>query len=307
MKTVTAYISAIPSAHKSPHKIEILKRFIQGVNLSGDRGNEYVGYDVRDSDTAIIQGWVHEGSPNVPHLTLRKNVHKWMTKRNRHVIIADSNLFNYKLGKLHHMQYLRYSLNGVFPTTGSYFQDNPDPERWKQISKDLDITLKDWNTNGNHILICTQRNGGWSMKGLNVMHWVEQTVNELKKYTDRPIIVRGHPGDKNARVYLNQSQKKSWRVSTNESILDDFKNAKAVITYNSSPGVAGAIEGIPVFVTDPNPRVSQAYEVSNHSLTDIENPKTFDRQSWIEKLSMCHWKFEELSNGSAWRFMRNYI
>ena len=33
----------------------------------------------------------------------------------------------------------------------------------------------------------------------------------------------------------------------------------------------------------------------------------FDRQEWIEGLAMSHWKFDELRNGEAWEFMRNYV
>jgi hypothetical protein len=32
-----------------------------------------------------------------------------------------------------------------------------------------------------------------------------------------------------------------------------------------------------------------------------------DRQKWIERLSMCHWKFDELRSGEAWQFFRKYI
>ena len=42
-------------------------------------------------------------------------------------------------------------------------------------------------------------------------------------------------------------------------------------------------------------------------ILDIENPKTFDRQHWVEKLSMCHWKFEELKNGAAWTHIKQYM
>jgi hypothetical protein len=84
-------------------------------------------------------------------------------------------------------------------------------------------------------------------------------------------------------------------------------NAWATITYNSSPGVASAIEGIPLFVTDPNPKISQASDVANTDLSQIEAPQTFERQEWVEKLSMSHWNFQELSNGSAWKFMRDYV
>jgi hypothetical protein len=303
MTTVISYLAGVPSAHKSPHKIEVLKRFIDGVNVAGDRGIAHSGNNILSADVAVIQGWVHDGSPNTPHLILRKNVSKNI--QNKHTVIIDSNLFNYK-DKNHPIHYSRYSLDGVFPTTGNYFGNNPDPQRWQQISRDLGINLKDWRTTGNHILICTQRNGGWSMKGLNVSQWLEKTVDEIKKYSNRPIIVRGHPGDKSAKSYL-KSKLGRYTVSTNEHILDDFKNAWAVVTYNSTPGVAASIEGIPAFITDPVPQTSQAYSVANYDLSKIENPDLKDRQAWIEKLAMCHWNFNELSNGTAWQHIKKYI
>jgi hypothetical protein len=97
------------------------------------------------------------------------------------------------------------------------------------------------------------------------------------------------------------------RVSTNEHILQDFVNCWAVVTYNSSPGVAAAIEGIPVFITDPVAEVSQAYDIGNTKLKNIEKPRLLDRQKWIEKISMCHWNFEEIKSGKAWKHMRNYV
>ena len=301
---VVAYLSGVPSPQKSPHKVEVLKRFIEGVNVCGDIGIAHSLKNLVNCDVGVIQGWVHSGSPNSPHLNLRRQVSK--NTSNKHTIIVDSNLFNYNVGKFHPAHYSRYSMDGVFPTTGNYFSNTVDPKRWIQISNDLNIELKDWKTNGEHILLACQRNNGWSMGGFSVIDWIKHTVTEIRKYSDRPIIVRGHPGDQNAQKYLAQTGV-NWKVSTNEKIVDDFKNAWATITYNSSPGVASAIEGIPVFVTDPNPKISQAYDVANTDISQIENPKTFERQQWIERLSMCHWKFEELSNGSAWTHMKRYV
>ena len=301
---VVSYIAGVPSPQKSPHKTEVLRRFVEGVLKKGDIGIAHAGRNLIESDVGVIQGWVHSQSPNTPHLVLRRNVSK--NTHNKNTIIIDSNLFNYNLGKLYHKHYSRYSMNGVFPTTGNYFTDNVDPNRWKQISSDLQISIKDWRSNGKHILLACQRNGGWSMGSYSVVDWVKNTVDELRKYTDRPIIVRGHPGDKNAMRYLSQ-RGVDWKLSRKEKITDDFNKAWATVTYNSSPGVASAIEGIPVFVTDPNPKVSQAYKVANTDLSTIESPKFFERQQWLEELSMCHWKFEELSDGSAWSHIREHI
>jgi hypothetical protein len=305
MKTVVAYLRGVPSPQKSPHKIEILKRFVEGVSRTGDRGIMHDSENIIPADIAVIQGWVHEGSPNSPHLRLRRSVADFQKKNHKNTIIADSNLFNYKDNN-HPKKYLRYSMDGVFPTTGNYFWDDPDPQRWRQISQDLSVTLKDWRTKGNHILICTQRNGGWSMKGLPVTSWLDYVVSEIKKHSDRPIVVRGHPGDKDAAKYLKDKPGK-YIVSRNQNILDDFRSSWAVVNYNSTPAVAASIEGIPAFITDPEPRTSQAYPVANLDLSKLESPELKDRQSWIERLAMCHWHFDELSDGSAWQHMKKFI
>lgn len=301
---VVSYLAGVPSPHKSPHKVEVLKRFVDGVNKAGDTGIAHSGRGLVQSDVAVIQGWVHQGSPNTPHLLLRKQVADTQKAKGKRTIIVDSNLFNYTGIEVPH--YSRYSMDGIFPTTGSYFWDHSvDPKRWEQIQKHYGISLKPYRKSGNHILICLQRNGGWSMKGLNVPQWLNETVKKIKKISDRPIVVRGHPGDKGVRGYLKPS--KDYTISNSASILQDFNNAWAVVTYNSSPGVAAAIEGIPTFVLDPQPETSQAFAVSNKELGKIETPLEFDREEWIQKISMCHWHFDELSNGTAWRHMRKFI
>lgn len=297
MKAV-AYLAGIPPGNKNPEKPEVLHRFIQGVQASGDQGILHTGRNIVNCDVAFIQGWQHEHGKSAPHLSLRQQVIDHQRQTKRRLLVVDSNLFNYR----GHNAYLRYSFDGVFPTTGTYFWNTVDPTRWQQISRDTGIVLKNWRTQGDHILICTQRNGGWSMQGKNVVAWLDQTIAELRKYTDRPIRIRAHPGDKSAEQYLA-----GRGISTNKDLVDDLHNAWAVITYNSTPAVAASIEGIPAFITDPNPQNSQAYGVANTQLHMIENPVLSDRQPWVERLSMCHWSRDELSSGAAWRHFRQYV
>jgi hypothetical protein len=305
MISFVSYLNSAPANNKNPHKREVLQRFAQGVAAYGDMSIAYNGRDLQMCEVGFIQGWVHERSGNSPHLLMRKQVIAHQKNTKKHVMVVDSNLFNYK-DKNKSKHYSRYSFDGVFPTTGQYFNSIVNPNRWIQISKDLGITLKDWKINGEYILICTQRNGGWSMGQLDVPTWLNSTVAKIRQSTDRPIVVRPHPGDGDSMRYLDRSGR-NYRLSTNEFIVDDFKNAKAVITYNSSPGVAGAIEGIPVFVTDPNPCISQAFDVANTDLSLIENPRYPDRQQWIEKLSMSHWNFDETASGAAWEHIRQFV
>lgn len=302
-----AYYGGIPARNNNLEKPLILENFIKGVIAVGDEGILHKGMNVIPSDVALIQGFVHEHGKNAPHLQLRKNAFDTQIKQKKKALIVDSNLFLYA-DPGNTRRYLRYSFNGVFPTTGFYFDKDIVSSRWEKISKHLNIQLQPWRTAGDHILVCLQRNGGWSMRGLDVQNWLDQTIIEIRKYSKkRPIVVRLHPGDKKMPKLI-KIKHKNVRLSNNPSdIRKDLKNAWATVLYNSSPAVASAIQGVPVFLTDPNPEYSQAKPVSNTDISKIENPLMPDRQGWIEKLSMCHWNFEELTSGEAWQFFRKYV
>ena len=308
---VISYLGCAPNPLANNHKIDLLRKFIFGVIKVGDLGEVKLQRKIENCDVALIQGFIHENSARVPHLNFRKDIldHQTLNK-GKHTLIADSNLFNYKVGTSHQLYYHRYSFDGVFPTTGNYFTDNHDPSRWKSIQKTLGVDLKDWRKNGTHILICTQRNGGWSMKGLDVYDWLIEVTNNIRQYSHRPIIIRTHPGDKKSIEYIKKFAKQDkWKCkfSRAKHLEEDLKNAWATVTYNSSPSVASAIEGIPTFVTDPTPQTSQAFEVANTTIDNLENPTLTDRQEWIEKLCMCHWNINEIEDGSAWRHIRQFI
>jgi hypothetical protein len=303
--TAVAYYGGIPPNNSNPEKPLILNNFCQGVIASGDTAVAHKGMTPIACDIALIQGFVHEHGKTLPHLLLRKNAVEMQKRNGKKSLIVDSNLFLYA-DPGNKKTYLRYSFDGVFPTTGFYFDRDIDPVRWQKISSNLGISLKPWRSTGNHILICLQRNGGWSMGGLDVLTWMDNIINTIKKYSNRHIVVRSHPGDKKIKRFL-QIKHKNVSLSTKERLIDDLVGAWATVVYNSSPSVASLIEGVPSFLTDPNPQQSQSFGVANTDISQIENPLMPDRQQWIEKLSMCHWNFDELKNGEAWQFFRRYI
>ena len=303
--TAVAYYGGIPPTNKNPEKPAILDNFLEGVKSVGDKGIRHTGMNPIPCDVALIQGYVHEHGKTAPHLTLRQQAVDLQKRNGKRSLIVDSNLFLYA-DPGNTKTYLRYSFDGVFPTTGFYFDTDVDPTRWEKIKNNLGIDLRPWRTSGNHILICLQRHGGWSMRGLSTVDWVNQTISKIRQYSNRPIVVRTHPGDKKIKSIL-QINHKGIRVSETGTLLDDLYNAWATVVYNSSPSVASAIEGIPTFLTDPTPEYSQSYPVANTDLSKIENPELPERELWIHKLSMSHWNFDELRSGDAWKFFRRYI
>lgn len=288
-------------------KTHMLQFFSQGVKQVGDQAIDVRDYSVVDSDVAVIQGWISDQIES-PHLKLRQEVIAQQLQQRRYVITADSNLFLYSNTE-NPLHYLRYSANGVFPNTGIYFDNKVDPARWIQIQKDLNIQLKDYRIDGRHILICLQRNGGWSMGTTTVSCWTENVLDTLRRHTKRPIVIRAHPGDRQAKHYLRSlaalSGHYNFVISENKTLLEDLQDCWAVVNHNSSPAVAAAIEGYPVFVTDPER--SQCKEIANVCLADIERPWLPDRLTWAQRLAMSHWKFEELKSGAAWQHLRWFV
>lgn len=312
MKFVT-YLACLPPNNKNREKNDILEKYSLGVAYLGlDDIIVHEHGSLLDADVAMMIGWVHEDSRSTPHLKFRKQIIDHQKKAGKRVLLADSNLFLYR-DKTNPLHYLRYSFDGIFPSTGEYCDKSIDPDRWTKISKDIGISLRDYRTNGNHILLCLQRNGGWSMGGFDVVDWTAQTIKLLRLHTDREIVIRAHPGDKGAKGYLSPTNLikkigllKGVRLSRpGIDLLDDLKNCWAVVNYNSSPTVAAAIEGYPVFVTDASR--SQCYDIANTNLKNIEFPNLPDRQQWVERISMFHWKFDELVDGSCWNHMRNHV
>jgi hypothetical protein len=306
---VVSYHAGIPPKNNSPEKPLILSNFVQGVLRQGDTGINHYGNNVLDCDLAVLQGYVHENSKTTPHLLFRKSVLDYQKLNNKKTLIVDSNLFLFATGKRNTPgNYLRYSFDGVFRNTGFYFDKYVDPSRWKIIKENLGLEILPYETRGNYILLCLQRNGGWSMKRNDVLQFAHKTIRAIKANTNRKIVVRGHPGDKKTLVRLQQELKyPNVELSTNPDIRDDLKNSWASVVFNSSPGVASLINGVPVFQMDQDLNYSMYGEVANTDLTKLESPVLFSRQEWLETIAMCHWSFDDLKDGTAWNFMRNYV
>lgn len=300
---VAVYLAAVPAKAKNQFKRDMLLAFAAGVHKSGDRVSVVDRESVVDCDLAVLQGWV--GMKHGAHLALRQQVIDFQRANHRPVMIIDSNLYGF-LAPEDFNRYLRYSLNGIFPTTGFYFDNKIDHSIWPQIANNYGFTERAWRTNGKTVLICLQRSGGWSMDGQDVLSWLDTTVNKLRQHTDRPITVRGHPGSMNILTQVC-TQHPTVKISNQPDLRNDLQSAWATVTYNSSPGVASVLWGVPTFVTDPAPQRSQAWPCVNTDLSKINNPDLGDRTEFYHRLAQCHWLTKDLESGTAWRFLKDRL
>ena len=295
---VVVYLSSLQKQTPS-RKIDVLNAFADGARSQGAKVIVQTKYDVIPAKMAVILGWP---SPlqSGPNIRLRKSVVDFQNSMRNHVMAIDASTF-----KFHDPEgkYLRYSLNGVFYDTSEYANKGSDARRWMHIANDLGLTMQPWRNFGEYILLLMQRDGGWSMKGLNPIEWVEQKYYQIRAVTDLPIRVRPHPGKKidltplkNLDVHFSNSQQ--------QSLLDDLFNAKAACVFNSSSGVASILQGVPLIVDDQS---SVCWQVANHHIDAINNPNFNDRNQWIWDLAAAHWSDEESRQGLVFQKFTPYL
>ena len=297
---IAVYLAAVPAKTKNQAKRDLLLRFGQGAKACGEEVWLVEEHTVIDADIAVLQGWV--GMKSAPHLELRRKVIKEQRKKNKHTLVIDSNLYGF-LDTADKDRYLRYSLDGIFPTTGFYFDNRIDPARWAEIKNSYGFQERPWHSQGQYVLICLQRDGGWSMDGFSILQWLDTIIPRIRAITNRQILIRPHPGS----LRTVPDVRKQWpdiAVSDNDDIRQDLDRAWCTVTYNSSPGVASLLWGVPSFITDPDPRRSQVNGWACTDLSMIENPPLLDRSEFYHKLAQCHFATDTLATGDAWRFMR---
>jgi hypothetical protein len=186
----------------------------------------------------------------------------------------------------------KIGINGI--NLGSYFVPaGVDNSRKNQLLLDV----KPWRTQGDHIIICSQHGFSHQWRDQPSMdQWVNNTITNVRQYTDRPIIVRPHP---RFPVNIKNSDVRISKISFKQ----DLVNAWAVINWNSNPGVESIIEGIPSFVGPE----SLAMPVANTQLTAINDPIMPDRTQWLNELAWTEWTTEEMANGIPQTLLMDHL
>jgi hypothetical protein len=111
-------------------------------------------------------------------------------------------------------------------------------------------------------------------------HWTTDTVSELKKHTDREIIVKPKNG---------------------VPLKDLLHDAWAVVSHSSVAAVESAQNGVPVF----GPQTSPAFFVGNQFLDKIEAPSMLLRDEWLKTLSYSQFSIDEIRSGFAWATLKD--
>lgn len=167
-------------------------------------------------------------------------------------------------------------------------------ERYKNLLQKSpdEITLQDWRKDGDHILVIppSYHTARWYEFG--EQKWVQNTVKEIKKHTDRPIVVRWKYKD---GVQFGD------RVDIDRPLSEDLKNCWAMVSFHSMCASHAVRRGIPSFSSEHSPAYPVSYGLNQ--LNMIEQPKMPDREKWISTLLGSQFTLGEMKSGFAYRYL----
>jgi len=142
---------------------------------------------------------------------------------------------------------------------------------------------------GRNILLCPPSAKAMITFGLDLNEWIEETTATIRKYTDRPIVVR-------------EKQSRSVRVSTDTMEMALTRDIHCLVTFNSIAAVESIMYGKPAFTLGPN----AAQHICHSDLSLIEEPyyPTQDEvHRFFAHLAYCQFTELEMRSGFAWRIL----
>ena len=234
------------------------------------------------------------------HGRMAKNRTVWEQNRmlNKPVIVLE-------VGGINRGTTWKVGLNGI--NRDAYFGDK-DNDRTR--ADNLGLVCKPWRSNGDFILVCGQHDKSLQWQNMPRMsNWFLNTYDEIRKYTERPIVFRPHPRcrlEHIERGLKNVHRQEPHHVNGTYDDFDmGFDNVWATVSYSSNPGTHSCINGVPAFVSTH----SLAYDVGNDIdfLYDIEDPLMPDRQQWLNDYAHTEYTIEEISQGTPLKYLTSML
>ena len=105
-------------------------------------------------------------------------------------------------------------------------------------------------------------------------------------------------------ISRNFHDTKQVKYDNNMTIRDSLQNAHCCVAYTSGSSLDAILDGVPVI---PTSQYNFVWEISSHSINDIENPKLGEREQLLYNLAYAQWSVQEIQQGKPWNHLYEYI
>lgn len=233
--------------------------------------------------TGTIGSWAERDRlpPDVPFVVrgiAKRKVMHWCKDNNRTFYYIDTGYF----GNGKHKTYHRITKNAL------QYDQRLDPNCPDDRFLRTGVSLNKFR-GGRNVLVCPPSQKALLYWGVDLQQWLDETVAEIKKYTDRPVVIR-------------EKQGRSTRVNEDTMEMALSRDVHCMVTFNSIAAVEALILGKPVFTMGPN----AAEPLANRDLSKIEKPfiPSVDAvRNLCCNLAYAQFTTAEMMDGTAWRIV----
>ena len=292
------------TANHQQHR-EVLHSFAKGCG-----GDITTSNNVNDYDCAVIFGSYKKKRGRPQHQGKGKIIESGIP-----YIQLETQLIGRPIDTAIHNEF-RVGVNGFLWDDAKWGFEHIEDDRSKKVFErngyDPDVP---WKQDGEYILLCMQKVGDASLRDADVFEWTENTVNDIRKHTDRKIIIRPHPLYRKSSLH-NTLKEKVLNASNTHwqetdllkdgfvSIQEQLQKAWCTVTYTSGSGIDAVINGIPNIACDTG---SMVYDVSSKDIAEIENPYRGEKKEWTNRIAHCQWNIDEFESGECWKHVSKSI
>ena len=292
------------TANHQQHR-EVLHSFAKGCGGDITTSNNVDGYDC-----AVIFGSYKKKRGRPQHQGKGKIIESGIP-----YIQLETQLIGRPIDTAIHDEF-RVGVNGFLWDDAKWGFEHIEDDRSKKVFErngyDPDVP---WKQDGEYILLCMQKVGDASLRDADVFEWTENTVNDIRKHTDRKIIIRPHPLYRKSSLH-NTLKEKVLNVSNTHwqetdllkdgfvSIQEQLQKAWCTVTYTSGSGIDAVINGIPNIACDTG---SMVYDVSSKDIAEVENPYRGEKKEWTNRIAHCQWNIDEFESGECWKHVSKSI
>ena len=245
-----------------------------------------------DADAALIWSVLWYGK-----MSANKQVWDHYRAQNKPVIVIE-------VGGLIRNETWKLGINGINRDADFAVDAYMPGDRVKKFG----IVLQPWKQDGEYVLICGQHGYSEQWRDMPDMDtYYRNTIAEIRKVTDKPIVVRSHPRYRESLHWAcdmqwYKEQGVTWNIPKHvQQTYDSFdlehmlKHTHFTVSHSSNAGITSIIHGVPAVVSES----SLAYDVSTKMDSWLSKP---DRHNWLNRMTYTEWFADEI--GVQWNRIR---
>ena len=162
--------------------------------------------------------------------------------------------------------------DGYFRVVYNDYWHNGSGSKPDDRLKKMNLKFNNLNKDGEYIILSEPTND--AINYYNLKDWAHKTIDEIKKYSDRKIVLH----NRGSKIPLINLLPKAW----------------AFVSDHSSAGFKAMQSGVPAYFT-------------NKTLQNIGNIKNIEKHeieySIFNNLAYEQWTIKEIQNGDCWQYL----